>query len=176
MLKEELKSKLPPLVDSRLFNHILDNLLNSSSIIIEREKLWLHQHQPTLKDSQKALKDKIEQIYLKGNLTPPSLKELVEQLKGNEQETRSMLDLLTAEGKVVKVKEGLWFHQSAMEKLKKDLIVYLKKNGEITTTQFKELTRASRKYTIPLMEYCDQSKITIRVGEKRMLREKGTTD
>ena len=60
----------------------------------------------------------------------------------------------------------------ALETLKEGLIAYLKKNGEISTTEFKDLTQASRKYTIPLMEYCDQSKITIRVGDKRMLRDK----
>jgi selenocysteine-specific elongation factor len=74
---------------------------------------------------------------------------------------------------VVKVKENLWFHREALEALKKQLIEFVKKNGEITTPQFKEITQASRKYTIPLLEYFDQSKVTIRVGEKRILREKG---
>jgi len=172
MLKEELKSKLPQFIDPRLFNYLLTDLLNSSLITIEKEKLWLHEHKPLLKDAQRELKDKIEKIYRKGGLTPPSLKELVEQLSSNEKETRSILDLLTSDGIVVKVKENLWFHREALDTLKQNLIAFLKRNGEITTSQFKDLTQASRKYTIPLMEYFDQSKITIRVGEKRILREK----
>jgi selenocysteine-specific elongation factor len=172
MPKEELKSKFPQLTDSRLFNHFLDDMLSSSLIQIERDKLWLRSHKPKLKDSQKALKDKIAQIYLKGKLSPPSFKELVEQLSSNEKETKSILDLLTADALIVKVKDNLWFHRDALDALKKDLITYLKENGEITTPQFKELTQASRKYTIPLMEYCDQSKLTIRVGDKRVLRDK----
>lgn len=170
--KEELKGKLPPLIDLRLFNYLLTDLLNSSLIAVEKEKLWLHEHTPLLKDSQKELKDTIEQIYHKGGLTPPSFKELVTQLSSDERETRSIIDLLTAESIVVKVKDNLWFHRDALATLKKDLIEFLKDHGEITTPQFKELTQASRKYAIPLMEYCDQSKITIRVGEKRILREK----
>jgi selenocysteine-specific elongation factor len=172
MIKEELKSKLPQLVDSRLFNHLLNNLLNTSRIKLEKDKLWLHEHKPLLKDSQKEQKDKIAKIYLEGNLTPPSFKELIEKLSSDEKETRSIIDLLTADGTAVKVKENLWFHREALETLKKNLTEYLKKNGEITTTQFKDLTKASRKYTIPLMEYFDQLKITIRVGDKRILREK----
>ncbi len=172
MLKEELKSKLPPLVDSRLFNRLLTDLINSSSIKIEKDKLWLHQHKPTLKDAQKELKDRIAKIYLEGNLTPPSFKELIEQLSSNEKETKSIIDLLAADGTVVKVKENLWFHRETLETLEKTLIEFIKKNGEITTSQFKDLTQASRKYTIPLMEYYDQLKITIRVGDKRVLREK----
>ena len=172
MPKEELKSKFPQLSDSRLFNHFLDDLLKSSRIQIEKEKLWLSEHQPKLKDSQKELKDKIAQLYLKGKLSPPSFKELVEQLASNEKETKSILDLLTADEIIVKVKENLRFHKDALDKLKQDLITYLKENGEITTPQFKDITQASRKYTIPLMEYCDQSKITIRVGDKRVLRDR----
>ncbi len=172
MLKEELKSKLPPLVDARLFNHLLNDLVNASHITIEKENLWLTRHQPALKDSQLLLKDRITGIYLKTALTPPSFKELLEQLSSNERETKSIINLLTGEGVMVKVKENLWFHREALETLKKDLIAYLNKNGEISTTGFKDLTQASRKYTIPLMEYCDQSKITIRVGDKRMLRDR----
>ena len=172
MLKEELKSKIPPLVDARLFTTSLTTLVNASHITIEKENLWLTKHQPALKDSQLLLKDRIADIYLKTALTPPSFKELLEQLSSNEKETKSIINLLTGEGVMVKVKENLWFHREALETLKKDLIAYLNKNDEISTTGFKDLTQASRKYTIPLMEYCDQSKITIRVGDKRMLRDK----
>lgn len=172
MIKEELKSKLPPLVDPRLFNNLLADLLNASSIKIEKDKLWLHDHQPSLKDAQKELKDRISDIYLKGHLTPPSFKELIDQLLSNEKETKSILDLLTADGTLVKVKENLWFHREILDTLKKNLVEFIKKHGEMTTAQFKDLTQASRKYAIPLMEYYDQLKVTMRVGEKRVLREK----
>lgn len=172
MIKEELKSKLPPLVDPRLFNNLLADLLNASSIKIEKDKLWLHDHQPNLKDAQKELKGRISDIYLKGHLTPPSFKELIDQLLSNEKETKSILDLLTADGTLVKVKENLWFHRETLDSLKKNLVEFIKKNGEMTTAQFKDLTQASRKYAIPLMEYYDQLKVTMRVGEKRVLREK----
>jgi selenocysteine-specific elongation factor len=32
------------------------------------------------------------------------------------------------------------------------------------------MTKASRKYVIPLIEYFDQIKLTLRLGEKRVLR------
>jgi selenocysteine-specific elongation factor len=37
---------------------------------------------------------------------------------------------------------------------------------------FKDLTGLSRKFSIPLLEYFDRIKVTIRVGDKRILREK----
>jgi selenocysteine-specific elongation factor len=73
---------------------------------------------------------------------------------------------------LLKIKEDLYFHRRAVEELEKRLIDFLKKNGEITTPQFKEMTGTSRKYTIPLIEYFDLSQITVRVGDSRVLRKK----
>jgi len=71
----------------------------------------------------------------------------------------------------MKVKEDLFFHKSVIDDLKKGLVSYLKANGEITTPQFKEMTGVSRKYTIPLIEFFDTLKVTIRIGDIRRLRE-----
>ncbi len=172
MLKEELKSKLPQLVDTRLFQHLLNDLFNAGRLTVDKDKLWLQEYKPQLKDAQKDLKEKIAALYLKSSLTPPTVKELVEQLRSPAKETQSIIDLLTSDGQLVKVKENLWFHREAIEGLTRTLVATLKKNGEITPAQFKELIQASRKFAIPLLEYFDQSKITIRVGDKRVLREK----
>jgi selenocysteine-specific elongation factor len=74
------------------------------------------------------------------------------------------------EGAIIKAKEDIYFHREAVEKLKGELIEFLRAHDEITTAQFKEMTKVSRKYAIPLMEYFDNSKITIRVGEDRLLK------
>jgi selenocysteine-specific elongation factor len=79
--------------------------------------------------------------------------------------------LMVKEGKLVKVKEDLYFHSQAIEKIKKKLVLWLKEKGELTTPEFKEMTQTSRKYTIPLLEYFDGVQVTIRVEDKRILRE-----
>jgi selenocysteine-specific elongation factor len=56
--------------------------------------------------------------------------------------------------------------------LQEKLVAYLQETGEITPPQFRELTGLSRKYMIPLLEYFDQEKLTIRVGDKRVLRKR----
>ncbi|MBA3036299.1 MAG: hypothetical protein FP814_07375, partial [Desulfobacterium sp.] len=47
---------------------------------------------------------------------------------------------------------------------------FLKKNGEMSAPQFKDMTGASRKYLIPLLEYFDSKNVTIRIGDIRKLR------
>ncbi|MCI5222497.1 MAG: hypothetical protein D3924_07465, partial [Candidatus Electrothrix sp. AR4] len=48
---------------------------------------------------------------------------------------------------------------------------YISREGEIDAPRFKDLTGLSRKYSIPLLEYFDKIKLTIRVGDKRILRK-----
>jgi selenocysteine-specific elongation factor len=42
----------------------------------------------------------------------------------------------------------------------------------MSPTDFKELSGLSRKYSIPLLEYLDKQKITMRVGDVRKLRQR----
>ncbi|MBW1940768.1 MAG: SelB C-terminal domain-containing protein [Deltaproteobacteria bacterium] len=55
--------------------------------------------------------------------------------------------------------------------MKSNLVNFIISHGEITTPQFKEMTGASRKYVIPLIEYFDSKNVTIRVGDIRKLRK-----
>jgi selenocysteine-specific elongation factor len=77
------------------------------------------------------------------------------------------------QGILVKVKEDMYFHRQALDDLKSRLLAFFTTHEEVTTPQFKDLTQATRKYTIPLLEYLDATRFTIRVGDVRRLREGG---
>ena len=107
---------------------------------------------------------------MKGELQPPSPKELSEEWAEREEEVRAIFEHLAHEGVLIKIKSEFYFHRDPLENLKEELVSYLKIHQEIATSQFKEMTKASRKYAIPLIEYFDQIKLTLRLGEKRVLR------
>jgi selenocysteine-specific elongation factor len=167
--KEELRTKLPPEVDVKLFQILMNELIQLKAIILEKDKLRLPGHQISSID-EKGLVKRVEIAVLKGGLQPPSPKELAEEWSEKEEEVRAIFEHLVHEGILVKVKGEMYFHQIPFENLRKELITYLNKHKEITTPQFKEMTNASRKYVIPLIEYFDQIKLTLRLGEKRVLR------
>ena len=81
--------------------------------------------------------------------------------------------LLVEDGKLIKVKDDLYFDEGAISKLQQELVNFLMNQGEISTPQFKEMTGASRKYVIPLIEYFDSQNLTIRIGDIRKLRKTG---
>ncbi len=169
--KEELRTQLPPAVEPRLFNFLLGRLSAAGRIAVEREVVRQSGHKVTLAGDQEELSRRLEAMYAKGNLTPPTLKEVEAALNLPLGRIQPLLRVLVNQGRLVKIKEDLYFHQEAIQRLKARLVEFLKQNGEITVIQFKDLTQTSRKFTIPLLEYLDTTRFTVRVGEARRLRE-----
>jgi selenocysteine-specific elongation factor len=168
--KEEVKSKLPKTVEAKLFHRMLSDLVDLKEILVEKDKLRLFTHRLSLREDQKELKERVEGLFAREGLRSPSLKELASQLCTDESDVRNVVHLLIEEGTIIRAKEDIYFHSDAVEKLRGKVIQFLREHHEITTAQFKEMTKVSRKYAIPLIEYFDNRKVTIRVGEKRLLR------
>ena len=169
--KEELRRQLPAVMGVRLFNYLLGDLAQKKRIISEKDLVRLTTHKVTLGQDQEDLSRRLEESYRRGHFSPPTFKESTELLKIPADKVKQLLQVLVNQTRLIKVKEDLYFHQAAMQELKAALIDFLKKNQEITVNQFKDLTQTSRKFTIPLLEYFDSTRTTVRVGEARRLRE-----
>ena len=167
--KEELRTKLPPEIDVKLFQILISELIQSKEVVLEKDKLRLSGHHISSVDL-KGLAKRVEAAVLKGGLQPPSPKELSEEWSETEGEVRAIFEHLVHEGVLVRIKNEMYFHRIPFENLREKLVTHLKKHQEITTPQFKEMAQASRKYVIPLIEYFDQTKLTLRLAEKRVLR------
>jgi len=170
MPKEELKSKFPQLTDPKVFNLVLNQMIKSDQIAQEENTVRLSDHRVSLGADQADIRKKIQGIYKSGGLQPPYFREVPKLLEVDPNHTKDVMLLLVEEGQIVKTKDDLYFHIDAITELKNRLVDFLKSNEEITTPQFKEMTGASRKYVIPLIEYFDASKVTLRVGDSRKLR------
>ncbi len=172
MSKEELRMVLPGEVDAKLFNMAAKELEKDGLIAVEKESVRLTGHRVSLKGELEGLKAKIAEIYLKAKLTPPLVKEVLERFDSKPGEVQSVLGVLLKEGVLVKVTEDLYFHRDPIDRLRDDYVKLLAKDGKATPATFKDLTGLTRKFIIPLMEYFDANKLTIRVGDHRMLRER----
>jgi selenocysteine-specific elongation factor len=172
MPKEELKSKLPAATDAKVFTMVFNHMVKEGDIVQEGEGVRLSSHKVSLAEDQAGVKKKIIDIYRDNQLQPPYFKEVVKTLNMDAGRAKDVLMLLVDEGTIVKIKEDLFFHVDPLMQLKEKLVDYLLNHDEISTPQFKDMTAASRKYVIPLLEYFDKNNITIRVGDTRKLRQK----
>jgi selenocysteine-specific elongation factor len=171
MSKEELKTKFPLFLTSKLFNLTLNQMVKEQEIVQEENTVRLASHTVSLGSKQADVKNKILDTYLQSGLQPPYFKELSKSMDADPKRSKDILMHLVNEGAIIKVKEDLYFHAQTIEKLRKKLVEYLEARGEINTPQFKEMTGVSRKYVIPLAEYFDAINVTLRVGDVRKLRK-----
>jgi len=168
--REELKNGLPNRSDGRFFTPLLAALEKEGRLLPEHDivKLPLNQRRGDIKAS--GISSQIEQLLLQAGSEPPTVRELAENLNLTEKRVLEHLNLLAREKKAIKVKSDIFHSPLAVGIIREQLLEFLKINGEISPPQFREITGLSRKFMIPLLEYFDQEKLTIRVGDKRVLR------
>ena len=171
MPKEELKQRLGGKgreVPARLFSFLLGKLTEGGELAAEKEVIRLASHKVRLAGQEQALQNKILAAYREGGSAPPNYKDVI---AGEDKAlAREVTGVLMNQGELVRIRDEIYYHAPALEKLKQELVDYLKANGRIGASQFKEMTGLSRKYVIPLLEYFDAKLVTMRVGDERILR------
>ncbi len=170
--KEELKASLGRDISPKLFFMLLQNLTANKTIEVDKETVRLFGHKVTLADDLNSIRQEILKIYNEAGLTPSSFKDVINNFQDKKTEAQNIIKLLLKEGSLIKINEELIFTREALDNLRKNYKALLVKEGKATPVSFKELTGLSRKYIIPLMEYFDTDKLTMRVGDHRILREK----
>jgi selenocysteine-specific elongation factor len=171
MQREELKTKIPRNLNPKLFSLLMNQMIKDGEIAAEEETVRLANHKIALGADQADIQKKIIRAYRQSGLQPPYFKELNKQLDADQSHAKDVLMLLVEKGKLIKVKEDLFFDAGAVKNLQNRLVEFLTAQGEISTPQFKEMTGASRKFVIPLIEYFDARNVTIRIGDIRKLRK-----
>ncbi len=170
--KEELRSEVGSRVDDKAFRFSLNTLLKKKRIVQEESLVRLASHQVALQADEKQLQKDLESWYHRKGLATATVKETHEQFSDYPANlVKEVLALLLREEKLVKISETLYFQSAAIDQLKQDVTDFIQREGEIDAPRFKNLTGLTRKYSIPLLEYFDRIKLTIRIGDKRKLRK-----
>jgi len=134
------------------------------------EKLRLASFKPRARvDDPAALE--IERRIVEGGLAPPTLPEIGQALGLETSRARALAQALSTAGKIVHVQGDLWFEKRALDALRGRLVAWLEEKNAITTGEFKDMVGASRKFVVPLAEWFDAQKVTLRVGDVRKLRK-----
>jgi selenocysteine-specific elongation factor len=169
--KEELKSRIPRRSDPRFFGPVLAALEKEEKVVPERDIIKLPGRKGEASLDQAEFQGKIEKLMLKGGTEPPTIKEMCDALDCTEKLLLEHLAFLMKEGRVVKIKSDMFYAPAPLAELQEKLVTLICEKGEITPPEFREVTNLSRKFMIPVMEYFDAIKVTIRVGDKRVLRK-----
>lgn len=158
-------------VPAKLLQTALARLVRRKALEQVQEAYRLPGFEPSAVGDAAALREGLLQAYTQAGWTPPSLKEALAQTGAQPAQATDVLRLLTQQGDLVKVKEDLFFSRPAWEEIKARVKAYFTQKQEMAPSDFRDLTRLSRKYAIPLLERLDKERVTVRVGDKRILRK-----
>ncbi len=166
--REELRTQLPASLPVRAFEAILDGLRARGAIVLDAERVRRSGSpaRPALSPTETT----IAEVLRRARYEPPRPKDLPELLKLDGKLVETAVGKLVAAKQVVRIKPDFIIHTEPLDELKRTLLAFLDQHGTIDAQQWKDLTGASRKFTIPLAEYFDAQKVTLRVGDLRRRR------
>ncbi len=171
--KEELRSGLGRGIDQKLFNFCLNDLLKKETVVQEESLVRLTAHKVALRGDEKKLRNDLASWYREKGLSTATVKDTLERFHDYpDGMVKEVLALLLRDEKLIKISESLYYDATVIARLRDDLTAFIEREGEIDAPGFKNLTGLTRKFSIPILEYFDRIKLTIRVGDKRIMRKK----
>jgi len=172
--KELLKSRISSFIPDSFFNYVIEQLIQKKILTKEKEILLLSEFKKIGKTEKEELRKQIEEKLLKEGITPRNFEEIILEFRDQYKAAKELSQTLLREGILVKVSEKLVYHKKVLEEIEKKVIDFFSKNKEMTLSDFRAIlgSNVSRKYLIPLVEYLDKKKVTLRVGDKRVLRKR----
>ena len=101
---------------------------------------------------------------------PRSPRALAEALRIDPHEAIAALERLVDAGRAVRVARDVYFASGAIEEFRSRALELLRGRGQITIAELRDALGTSRKYAQALLEYLDSTKVTVRQGDRHVLR------
>ena len=154
----------------KLVHFLVERLVKSGQVVLEGDTLRLPGHVVSLASDQSGLRALMETTYVQAGLMPPTTKAFLEENALAAKDVAQMFRLLMEEGVLIKVSEEFYYSKAAMDDVVERVRGFFASNQEMGPQDFRDITGLTRKFAIPVLEYLDKEKITMRIGDKRQLR------
>ena len=169
---EDLRARLGDGIDETAFRFLVDRLAGEDLVRTDKTLVRLRDFDPleALDAGDKKIAGEIAGAFKAGGLQPPEPDEV---LQGNPQRKR-MYRFLTETGELVPLhnrdtNRTLVFHRHSIDGMVRKLQQAYPGSAAFTVADARKLLDTSRKFAIPLLEYLDGVRVTVRIGDKRKL-------
>jgi len=163
--REALRARCGGELPQDLWRHLLASLESEGRLLLDGERVALAGHSVELGEADRQLAARIGESFDNGALNPPELDEIVEAAEADR--AGRIVELLLAQGVLVRIQSGKLFAAAALEALRGKLRDHARSSKTIDVAAFKELAGITRKNAIPLLEQLDVERTTRRVGNLR---------
>ena len=120
-----------------------------------------------LPERDQRLCDQIAAKLQSARWTPLSLEELAAALKEPPPRIATSLKLLAERGLIARLDDKIWMHRDAVETAKQTALKLFARAPAFSTMEFRDALGVSRKFAVPLVDYFDKIRFTVRSGNIR---------
>lgn len=175
MPKEEVRAQLGfesqrLKIDQKIFNALTAAMNN---IVMDKDLMRLSFFKVSLSEVDKGIETKILNMLEQSGFQPPLKEEIAKALNLQQKQLDDILKLMAKQGSLVRVNETMYITKAVYEKIIDALKNFFSKKKEMTIAEFRDILNTSRKYAVPILEYLDTQRITMRVGDVRKFLGKG---
>lgn len=163
--KEELRSRVFNFLTPRFYQALLERWTAAEKLVITGQSLSLPGFTIKLTPRQAEMVKQVQERLISQSFTPPGGEEILDMLGGDTD----LFQYCIQQGILLKITEDLYFAQEAITGGWTLIEAYILEHGEITVADARDLLGTSRRYCLPLLEYFDRTKKTLRIGDKRVL-------
>jgi selenocysteine-specific elongation factor len=167
---EHLRSQVACEVAPRTFRSCIDRLVAEKRLARDDSIVRLPSHRVALDAGSRELGARVERLLADGRFTPPDVRHLQMEVAADRGRLIEVLSVLEKERRVVRVAPDLYYAPAAIEEAKALVAAHCRAHDEISAGVFRDLIGASRKFAIALLDWCDRTGVTTRVGDMRRLR------
>lgn len=170
--KGALQQKLPYHLEEGCFEAVLEESIRQEKIVIHEGEISHPKASAGARNLEEQTAQTLESLLVSYGATPPVVADLFVEAGIDQSRGAKALTLLEQQQKTCRISKTLCFAKPVLDAFYEKTKAYLLENEQGSATQLKEAMGTSRKYAIPLLEYFDDQKLTIRKGDVRVLPEK----
>jgi selenocysteine-specific elongation factor len=163
--REDLRGRIGGGMPQEGWRAMLESLAARGRVRLEGDRVALAGHRVILSPAEADLMGRIERRARVAWLDPLGADALLNEGPGDR--ASKLVELLLAEGRLVRLRDGRLIHQDALEWLRGKLRDQARISRTIDVAAFKRMTGLTRKNAIPLLEQMDAERRTRRVGDTR---------
>ena len=162
MPREQLKSQMG--LAPNVFGALISRMVEKRNLQEAGAKVYLRNHKIVFSREQQEKIDKLLVAFEQQPFSPPSVKQSQDVL-GEE-----LLNAIIAIGQLRQVGEDVLFRPGVYQQMREAVISHIKAQGSITLAELRDKFDTSRKYAVAVLEHLDREGVTLRKGDRRVLR------